>query len=103
MLYAEHVPSHRAGPSLRIFSNVDSHVELDKFRCMVRAPSQAVIIAKTAIEREHLLLFGNPRDVALRHLPADVVHATPMDRVVWEQQTRPEVMKKYPIPFLARE
>lgn len=101
MLYAEHVPITRAGqqPSIRIYSNVDSHAELDKFRCRVRAPSNALLMAKRSKDREHLVLFGNPREVALRMLPTELIYLTPYDRIEWEK-TRVEIMKNHPTPFL---
>jgi hypothetical protein len=100
MIYAEHVaPRKGVQPCIRVFSNVDSHAELDKCRCYVRAPVQAFVAAVKVTDREHLLLFGNPRDVALKTIPADRIYETSVDRIAWERD-RPEVMKNHPVPFL---
>jgi hypothetical protein len=101
VIYAEYAPEMPGRANcIRVYSNVDSLTELNKFRCLVRAPSTALISAASKDERDHLLLFGNPCDVALRYLPPDRLYATPMDRVEWER-TRIEIMKRHPHPFIA--
>lgn len=97
MLYLEHNFGKGAG-WVRIFSTTDNEKELNKFRCLVRAPT-AALYKKS---RVHLVLFGGPRDRALLMLRQDLLFETPVERMMWEKK-QPDVMKRHPTPFTGIE
>jgi hypothetical protein len=99
MLYLEKDDGRGIGWS-RVFSTTDSQRELDRFRCTVRAPRQALHVKKSKRDRVYLLLFGKPRETALLMIPIDFGFATPVERAIWESK-QPEIAKKYPVPFMS--
>lgn len=102
MLYLEHNFGKGAG-WVRIFSTTDNEKELNKFRCLVRAPAQAFhrVNGKRG-DRMYLSLFGSPRDRALLMLRQDMLFQTPVERMMWER-TQPDIMKRHPTPFTGIE
>lgn len=98
MLYLEHNFGREVG-WVRVFSTTDSEKELNKFRCLVRAPIQALHRQNGKEgDRSYLSLFGAPKDRAVVMIPQAVNFPTPIERMVWEK-SQPEIMKRHPIPF----
>lgn len=97
MLYLERNFGKSAG-WIRVFSTADSPKELQRFRCLVRAPEQAFHQSAGKGDRNHLVLFGYPADRATMMLPANMNFETPVDRIAWEK-TKPDIMKRHPTPF----
>lgn len=97
MLYLEHNFGKGAG-WVRVLSTTDNEKELNKFRCLVRAPTGA--LKREA--RVYLCLFGGPRDRALLMVRQDLVFQTPIERMMWEKK-QPDVMKRHPTPFTGIE
>jgi hypothetical protein len=98
MLYLEKNDGRGKGWA-RVFSTTDSQRELDKFRCLVRAPRQALKIKKKDGERMHLNLFGKPRETAASLLAVNQIFETPIERIAWER-TQPAIMKLHPSPYM---
>lgn len=101
MLYLEHNFGKGAG-WIRMFSTTDNVTELEKFRCLVRAPRQALHKKSGREDRIYLSLFGAPRDRAILMIHADLVFPTPVERMLWEK-TQLDVMKRHPTPFTGIE
>ena len=101
MLYLERNFGSEVG-WVRVFSTTDSAKELNKFRCLVRAPVQAIHQQKNKEDRTYLLLFGAPRDRAVMMIRQDLLFETPVERMVWEKE-QPEVFKRHPTPFTGVE
>ena len=97
MLYLEHNFGREAG-WIRVFSTSDSVKELNKFRCLVRAPVQALHQQKGKEDRTYLSLFGAPKDRAVLMMRAELIFPTPVERLMWEK-SQPEVMRRHPTPF----
>lgn len=101
MLYIEHNFGRGAG-WIRLFSTTDNVSELEKFRCLVRAPHQALHRRAGKDDRVYVCLFGAPKDRAVLMIKSELVFETPVDRMLWEK-TQPEVMKRHPTPFTGIE
>jgi hypothetical protein len=101
MLYLEHNFGKGAG-WIRMFSTTDSVTELQKFRCLVRAPHQAFHKKNGNEDRNFLSLCGSPKDRAVLMIPANLVFETPVERMMWEK-TQQDVMKRHPTPFTGIE
>jgi hypothetical protein len=98
MLYIERNAGGQQGWS-RVFSDKDNERELDRFRCMVRAPQQSLYRPKDKTGRLHLSLFGEPRTRALNMLTPAVIHESTGERILWER-TQEHIMKRHPDPFV---
>lgn len=102
MLYLERNFGKGAG-WVRIFSTTDNEKELNKFRCLVRAPAQALHKPQRKRgDRLYLCLFGGPKDRALLMLRQELIFETPVDRMMWEK-SQGDVMKRHPTPFTGIE
>lgn len=89
MLYVE-IGSGRTEGYATVYSTKNNTIELDRFRCTVRAPKEALKTLALGAERPHLQLFGAPRDRALGMLPSHVTFKTPIEREIWERTNVPK-------------
>lgn len=88
MMYLEYNDAKKR-PVAKVFSTTDDSRELDKFRCLVKAPKASYVQAKG--ERTHLVLFGDPREAACAILTK--TFNSPKERLQWEYE---EGMRKAP-------
>lgn len=88
MLYLEFNDAKKR-PVAKVFSTTDSGAELDKFRCLVKAPKASHVKRKG--ERPYLVLFGDPREAAAALLVK--TFNSPKERLQWEYE---EGLRKIP-------
>lgn len=84
MLYIE-IGSGRTEGYVTVYSTKNNTIELDRFRCQVRAPREALKTLVDGAQRPHLQLFGAPRDRAKGMMPHQVTFQTPIEREMWER------------------